>query len=214
MMVVVMLSASVAAAEFFTVSPYANALSSVEYKNSTTKVEGATDADGNAVELTITETGLDDIKAELANIDLSSISNFKKRFTSVTGGAPVANACIVDVFDLTPSGEYSGKISITLSPKNTQPGDGVVLLHKVNGKWKVESYTNVGDDGKATFTVSSFSPFAIAKDNGRGPQGVNAPASPSTAAIQETSAVLPVLAVVASMGIAFVVASKKRVTVK
>lgn len=217
LMVVIMLSVSVAAASFFTVND--KLVSSVEYKNATTLVS-AVDANGNAMKMTLSYAGLDDIKSELAGMTLTSISSFKSKWNAVTGKAPVETAAIADVFALSledATVTYE-KIQITLEPKNVAPGEGIVVIHKYNGKWKHENASayKIGDDGKVTITLAKakdgVATIAIVKNSGLGPQGLNAPTSPNTAEI--ATSVLPVIAVVAAMGVAVIAVSKKRASAK
>jgi len=228
---VILLSASVAAADF---TP------SVEVKPAPEVVTVTDDAgnpaagvitaeDGTVSYITVediavtakadaSDTVLEVIEAaadELAATELSDlIPDFADAWADVTGGAPVENAVVADVFDISADVEIpaGGKLTITLAPQGITEDDIIIVLHKVGDTWKVEPHTRDGK-GNIVTTVTSLSPFAIVKDSAAAPAAdAEDPRSPQTS--EPTIAPVAVLCIVAVLSTAFFVRASKRITVK
>lgn len=120
-------------------------------------------------------------KFDLDNYTLEElVTDFAKVWKDATGGAPVENASIAELVDVTVIGPrdgiFKGKSSLTFSfsVPGLSAGDSVLVIHKTNGTWVVEKNVSVGD-GKVTLTVDSLSCFAVIVDNGAAPATASAP---------------------------------------
>ena len=120
-------------------------------------------------------------KFDLDNYTLEElVTDFAKVWKDATGGAPVENASIAELVDVTVIGPrdgiFKGKSSLTFSfsVPGLSAGDSVLVIHKTNGTWVVEKNVS-GGDGKVTLTVASLSCFAVIVDNGAAPATASAP---------------------------------------
>ena len=119
------------------------------------------------------------------------VTNFETEWTEVTGGAPVENAVVSDVFDVRYNSVVDGFLTKLLVEGKSATFDIVVdgitkdtlfvVGHKPSdtGVWVMEDYT-ISDDNVITISVDSLSQFFIAVDNGAAPVVANAPLSPQT----------------------------------
>ena len=120
-------------------------------------------------------------KFDLDNYTLEElVTDFAKVWKDATGGAPVENAAIAELVDVSVIGPrdgiFKGKSSLTFSfnVPGLSASDSVLVIHKTNGTWVVEKNVSVGD-GKVTLTVASLSCFAVIVDNGAAPATASAP---------------------------------------
>ena len=151
-------------------------------------ITAKTDTEADAAVLKTIGTAMEEL-TEKALPEL--IADFAAVWADVTEGAPVENAVVATVFDISSDVEIpeGGELTITLSPKDIAAEDFIVVLHKVRDTWKVEPHTRDGK-GNIIITVSSLSPFAIVKDSAAAPvKGSDAPRSPQTEEIRTAPAV-------------------------
>lgn len=120
-------------------------------------------------------------KFDLDNYPLEDlVTNFAIIWSSVTGGAPIENAAIIDLVDVTVTGNrdiyFNGKspLTFTISVPGISAGDKVMVIHKTNGTWVWEQDISVAD-GKITITVKNLSCFAIIIDNAAAPATASTP---------------------------------------
>ena len=73
--------------------------------------------------------------------------------TAVAGGRMLLG------YDISLTGSFRGSIEISFPVGTAYEGQVVTILHYVNGR--VETYTAVVENGLATITVNSLSPFVI-----------------------------------------------------
>ena len=71
----------------------------------------------------------------------------------------IAGGQLIAGYDITLSGGFRGELTLSFPVGAAYNGQIVTILHYVNGR--VETYTAVVANGKATVTVSSLSPFAV-----------------------------------------------------
>lgn len=70
-----------------------------------------------------------------------------------------ASGALILGFEITLSGGFQGELTISFPVGDAYNGQSVTILHYVNGR--VETYTVVVVDGRATITVNSLSPFVV-----------------------------------------------------
>jgi hypothetical protein len=126
------------------------------------------------------------------------VPGFAEYWMNVTGGAPVENGAVSDIFDVRFVDSLTGELvagryaSFKIRVEYLNSDDLFVLIHKPTGAdvWSVEEV--VVSDGDVLFvTVESLSPFAIVKDTGAAPAvDPNAPDSPQTG-VESASYALP-----------------------
>lgn len=71
----------------------------------------------------------------------------------------IATGRMIAGYDITLPGGFRGELTISFHVGAVYEGQTVTILHYVNGR--VETYTAVVVNGRATITVSSLSPFAV-----------------------------------------------------
>lgn len=120
-------------------------------------------------------------KFDLDNYTLDElVTDFALVWKKASGGAPVENASIAELFDVTVIGPrdgiFNGKspLTFTANVPGLSASDKVLVIHKTNGAWVVENNVTVGD-GKVTITVASLSCFAVIVDNGAAPATASTP---------------------------------------
>jgi len=228
-----LLSISVTAADFTPI---------VEFK-AAPKVITVTDAEGNPAAGTITDAEgnvsyipvesititasadletapeevkaiIDDAKTALTETALTElVPEFETAWTEVTGGAPVENAVVSYVFDISSEVEIpeGSALTLTIAPQDVTAEDMIVVLHKVGDNWIVEPHT-FDENGNIVITVTSLSPFAIVKDSAAAPaSAADAPEAPKTG-MTEFAVVLAVA--FAGLSVVCFTKASKRVAVK
>lgn len=147
-----------------------------------------------AIEKTLLDAR-DELKAKTLE---ELVPGFAEYWKKATGGAPVENGAISDIFDVRFVDSLTGELiegryaSFKIRVEYLNSDDLFVLIHKPTGSdvWNYEEY--VVSDGNVLFvTVESLSPFAIVKDTGAAPAvDPDAPDSPQTG-VESISFVLP-----------------------
>lgn len=210
---------------------------SVEEKDGPEAVGGESvatiyDKDGNVVynvpkgELVITpvsdkDNADDDIKNRLedAQKDLNNnsltdlVPDFANVWAGATGGAPISNAVVSDIFDVTLIGDSAAKfgtgntIKFALDAQGIDKDDKFVVIMKPAGGtgWQVVDYT-IDADGNIVINTDVLGVFAIVKDSGNVVIDPSAPSSPQTGIADYT---IPVAFGVALFGACAVVFGKK-----
>lgn len=116
------------------------------------------------------------------------VAGFAEAWQAVTGGAPVSNAVIAEIFDVRYrsglTGElYEGRRAVFfIEVDGITSEDLFVIGHKpsTTGQWGIEEYTIDGNN-VIGISVNALSPFFIAVDNGEAPAvSGDAPSSPQT----------------------------------
>ncbi len=158
-------------------------------------------------------TSLKNALQELKSNSLEDIvDGFADAWVSLTGGAPLENAIVTDLFEVvricSEEGVFQteGSVAFSFKVDGIKAGDTFMIIHKPTGydKWVVEEYT-VDESGVITMTVDKLSPFAIVKDSGKAP--VATVTSPQTG-VTEFTAVATVLGM-AALAVGGVVVGKK-----
>ena len=158
-----------------------------------------------------------DLKAAYEEFENSSLTElihgFEAAWEKLTGGAPLENAVVHDLFEIVLVCSVD-EIIITdesVTVKFTVDGitadDLFLIAHKPTGSedWVLEDYT-IDENGVITMTVDHLSPFAIIKDSGEAPEATVT--SPQTGVNDYTAAA--VIAAVVLSGCAVVCCKKIR----
>ena len=136
-----------------------------------TKVESATDANGNAVEIkieTVSEAEADQHFTEDEKAAVAEIKESKEKFEAIAkevlGEKFEEGMELVDIRNLyVPEGaEVTFPLTLTVKVTGVTKDSKVAVLHYTNGKW--EDVNATAGDGTITFTVNSLSPFAFIVD--------------------------------------------------
>lgn len=116
------------------------------------------------------------------------VVGFEESWAKATGGAPIENAIVHDLFELVlicteiDSFITDEGVTVSFTVEGIGPDDSFVIVHKPTGSdnWIVEEHT-IDENGVITMTVDKLSPFAIIKDSGKAPAvSPDAPQSPQT----------------------------------
>lgn len=131
------------------------------------------------------ENGLNQAYEQLKKSDIETVlPGFSAKWAEITGGAPVSNAVVAHLFDIssTTNIESGSTVTFELDGHGLVQGAYIVIIHNYDGdKWEIVPGTWTMD-GNIRFTVSSLSPFALLVDSGKAPTtSSGAPSSPSTA---------------------------------
>lgn len=117
------------------------------------------------------------------DLNLSGVSGFSTAWANGSGGAPVTNAVVVDVFEVSVTGAAAAALAgntITFSVNVTgmNAGDEFVVLYN-NGGWKVADavFTSAST---LKITAAGGGTFVIVGDNGALPPQLPGKSSPST----------------------------------
>ncbi|MBO5127209.1 MAG: hypothetical protein J6N32_06170 [Clostridia bacterium] len=152
--------------------------------------------------------------AELQNGVLHElITGFKDAWEKLTGGAPLENAVIHDLFEIVlicseaDAFKTDESVTVSFTVDGIDADDLFLIAHKPTGsdEWILEDYT-IDENGVITMTVDKLSPFAIIKDSGKAPEAAGT--SPQTGVQDYT--VFAGAAAVALCGIGALCAGKKR----
>ncbi len=110
---------------------------------------------------------LDEIQGAFSGItsaaDLTAVSAGLRTIAANRNIAP-ANLAVSDLFDLSEYNDdgYQRNGTVTVTLKSSSFRNFVALLHYVNSQWEIVENARLGADGETlTFTVDSFSPFAV-----------------------------------------------------
>lgn len=138
-------------------------------------------ADADSAPITI-KVLLQNAHYDLENFSLDElVTDFAKLWSKKTGGAPVVNAVVATLADVSIIGPVddvkNGRppITFTLDVPGIAAGDIVFVIHKVNGNWVIEENVAVADGKVTVTTVNGNSCFAVIVDNGAAPAVANAP---------------------------------------
>ena len=140
------------------------------------------------------------------------VPDFAAAWEKATEGAPVENAAVAHLFDISTDVEIP--VGATMSFTVANPGIAkdvpMMVLHNYEGdKWEVVPHTR-NANGDILISVKGLSPFAIVADNSKAPAaGSGAPKSPSTAQTVDYSFVM-MAAVAVSLGVMGCVKAVKR----
>lgn len=152
-------------------------------------------------------------KKELTTTDIETLlPDFAKLWEKASEGAPVENAVVTHLFDVTMSDEVEIGKNVTFTIQN--PGIAldapVLILHRTaEGKWESVPFTRDAN-GNFVITSTSLSPFAIVVDSAAAPAvDPNAPTSPGTSAVVVSSASVAVAAIVSVLGVGCAVKTKR-----
>lgn len=160
-----------------------------------TAVSSATDADGNAVNVSITS----EIPAEYtqAVADIKTEAKLKE----VLGSDFNANMTVADVKEVTAPEGAKFPLKITFAMKGVTASSKVQILHYNGSAW--EKIDTTVADGTVTGTFSKLSPvaFVVDKTTLTSATGTATAASPSTATAASAVAVLGLAAVAAAFGL-------------
>jgi len=165
----------------------------------------------NDLEMKITQIGdksegneeiqnkLDNAKNQLQKTPVDNIiPNFEKLWKDTTDGAPVENAAVSYIFDVSLNANIpeGAEISFTIKNPGIDPDTYMMVIHNYeDDKWENVKFTR-NSKGDITITTNSLSPFAIIVDNENAPSAsANSPRSPKTG-LENTAWLVAVAAVV------------------
>lgn len=158
-----------------------------------------------------TKKDLEDAEKDLKDKGLTGlVPGFEDEWKGSTGGAPIDNAVISDIFDIRVIGESAEKfaegttIGFTLDVQGLDADDKFVIIRKGATGWEVVEYTM--ENGNIRIKTDELGVFAIVRDSGAVVIDPNAPDSPQTGVADYT---LPAVLGVALLGACAVVFGKK-----
>ena len=134
------------------------------------------------------------------------VPGFEAIWEQATGGAPVGNAFVYDLFEIvrvcTAVDAFitDEPVTVKFTVDGLTADDKFMIIHKPTGSeaWRNEDYT-IDENGVITMSVDKLSPFAIIKDNGEAP--VATETSPQTGVYESVAAGIAAIAA-AGLGIA------------
>lgn len=152
---------------------------------------------------------VDDLENELVH---HLIDGFDAHWDEITGGAPIENHVVYDIFDVSwichdeEDLITDERISFSLKIDGITKDDKFVIIHKPTNSehWIIEEH-EIDDNNVITIHADSLSPFAIIKDSGKAPS--SDVQSPQTGVTENGVAAAAVCAMVFVAGA--VVAGKK-----
>jgi len=144
------------------------------------------------------------------------VSGFDEIWKEMTGGAPLENAVVTDIFEIvlicseSDTLKTEEKVTVSFTADGIGPDDKFVIIHKPTGsdEWIVEEHT-IDENGVITMTVDKLSPFAIVKDSGKAPEATTQ--SPQTGVTEHGMVAAAISAVILAAG-AVVIGKKLRKT--
>lgn len=144
------------------------------------------------------------------------IDGFDAYWDKITGGAPVENCFVYDIFDIALlCGEEQKmitdeKVTFSFAIEGITKDDVFVLIHKPTDSehWIIEEHT-IDENNVITVSVDSLSPFAIIKDSGKAPS--SDVQSPQTG-VSETGVVAAAISMIVFAAGAVVVGKKLKNT--
>ncbi len=132
---------------------------------------------------------LTDAEEELSGTEWEElIKDLIDHWKEITGGAPIENAVVSDIFDVRYEDELGRGLeegrpfTIKIKIEGLNPGDDFIIVMKdtKDGEWKIVKYT-MDENGVITITGTSMSVFAVIRDNYAGAAvAPGAPDSPQT----------------------------------
>lgn len=143
------------------------------------------------------------------------VTGFREAWAEVTGGAPLENAVVHDLFEMVlicsedDAFKYDEKVTVSFTVDGIGADDLFVIVYKPTGsdEWIVGEY-EIDENGVITMTIDKLCPFAIIKDSGEAPAiSSDAPQSPQTGVYEAWTAAAFVG--VAALSCVAVVLSKK-----
>jgi len=112
------------------------------------------------------------------------VEDFAAVWEEVTEGAPVENAAVAHMFDISTDVEIpeGATLSFTVANPGIQKDVPMMVLHNYKDDlWEIVPHTR-NENGDIIISVTGLSPFAIVADNSKAPVvDDNAPTSPGTA---------------------------------
>lgn len=144
------------------------------------------------------------------------IDGFDAYWDKVTGGAPIENYVVYDIFDIALlCGDKQmmitdEKITFSFTIDGITKDDSFVIIHKPTGAehWIIEEH-QIDENNVITLKVDSLSPFAMIKDSGKAPS--SDVQSPQTG-VTETGAAAVAISVVLFAAGAVIVGKKLKRT--
>lgn len=121
-------------------------------------------------------------KYDLDNFSLEElVTDFAKVWSKKSGGAPVENATVATLADVSIEGPIDdvmhggSTMSFSLNVAGLTPDATALVIHDVYGSWIVEDNVSVADGKVSITTVNGNSCFAVIVDNGAAPAVASAP---------------------------------------
>lgn len=155
---------------------------------------------------------LETAEKELKDKDLTDIPGFEDAWKGATGGAPIKNAVVSDIFDVRIIGDSATKfvtgttIGFSVKLQGIDKDDKFVLIKKGDGgTWGVVDYT-FNAEGEIVIKTNELGVFAVVRDNGAADIKPDAPSSPQTGVADYLA---PVAFAVAALGACAVYFGKK-----
>jgi len=121
-----------------------------------------------------TKESLEDAEEELKNNELEDlIPGFEDIWNEMTGGAPVDNAVVTDLFDVRytdPKRGPDGEITFKISVDGITADDLFLIFYKPQGsdEWKLADFS-IDENNVITIHADSIGTFIIVMDNGAVP---------------------------------------------
>lgn len=180
---------------------------------------GLDPAVSEAMEESIRER-LKSVMAELIdNLIHHLVPDFEAEWERVTGGAPLENAIIHDLFEIvqicteTDTIKTGNKITVSIQSHGIDADELFAIVYKPfdSEEWQVAEYT-IDENGIITFVIDSRSTVAIVKDSGKAPAADVT--SPQTGVEESGTAAAAMIAVVLAAGTAVVVKKLRKTTVQ
>lgn len=168
----------------------------------------------------ITEQIRESLKKAVADLEDNLVHHlvpgFDKIWEEVTGGAPLENHIVYDIFEVAwiCSDEQAmitdEKISFSFKVDGITKDDKIIIVHKPTDseQWIIEEH-EIDENGVITVHADKLSPFAIIKDSGKAP--TTDVQSPQTGVSDTGLIVIAVSAVILAAG-AVVIGKKLRKT--
>ncbi|MBE6598156.1 MAG: hypothetical protein E7638_01800 [Ruminococcaceae bacterium] len=159
-----------------------------------------------------------DTEEELLNNDIRDlVPNFEEEWTKRTDGAPVENAELVKLFEVSIDDTTAEKMTegrtlrFSFKVNGLKFGDKFVIINKVGDTWKFVDYT-IAEDGTITLDVSELGVFAILKDSGADPVvDDETPKSPQTGVEAYTMELIAAAVVLCGAAVVLTKKSKRNV---
>ncbi len=160
-----------------------------------------------------TKADLEAAEKELKDKELTDlVPGFEDAWKGATGGAPIKNAVVSDIFDARLTGDSAtklgegGTVGFTVKVPGLDKNDKFVLIMKgEDGTWGVVDYT-FNEKGELVIKTNELGVFAIVRDSGTVVIDPNAPDSPQTGVADYLA---PVAFAVAALGACAVYFGKK-----
>ncbi len=160
-----------------------------------------------------TKADLEAAEKELKEKELTDlVPGFEEAWKGATGGAPIKNAVVSDIFDARLIGDSAAKlgeggtVGFTVKIPGLDKNDKFIIINKgEGGTWGVVDYT-FNEKGELVIKTDDLGVFAVVRDNGAVAVDPNAPNSPQTGVADYLA---PVAFAVAALGACAVYFGKK-----